>query len=75
LSHSIVFSVHGSPEESTLIPASCPVPVRRSSHLNLSAEAESCDIKILLRNESTGDKTLIAEVITTRAKMSSFFVE
>jgi hypothetical protein len=62
LSQSIVFLINDKPEETILIPAACPVPVRRSEHFNLGPEVGTCSAKIFLKKEQDGTKTQIAEV-------------
>ena len=62
MSQSLIYTVNENPEESVLIPESCPVPVRRSSHLTLGPDCQTCVVRILLKNEKDGTRTQVAEV-------------
>lgn len=59
----MVFTVDANPEEIVLIPESCPIPVRRSSHLTLNPESPDVTVRVFLKSGNVdGIKTQIAEV-------------
>ncbi len=62
LSQSLIFTIGDDLEETVLIPALCPVPVRRSSHLTLGPDSSSCVAFCFLKDEKDGAKIKIAEV-------------
>jgi hypothetical protein len=61
LSKSLVYSCKGNDNVSVLLEAGTPVPVRRSDHPSINADATECEVQFSLQS-SNGDLTDIAQV-------------